>query len=85
MQQKGYKMPKSLTTISKCISSFYKEKCTELQENFEKLKNPKRKFAITVDKWTDCTTLHYANVTAHVLGIDSNTIECYVLGLTENN
>ena len=38
IQQKGYKMPKSPTTISKCINSFYKEKCTELRENFEKLK-----------------------------------------------
>ena len=76
-------MPKSPTTISKCINNFYKEKCTELRKNFEKLKNAKRKFAITVDEWTDCTILHYINVTAHVLRIDSNTIECYVLGLTE--
>ena len=83
VQQKGYKMPKSPTTISKCINSFYKEKCVELREKFEKLKTGNRKFAITVDEWTDCTILRYVNVTAHVIGIDSNTIECYVLGLTE--
>ena len=49
VQQKGFKMPKSPTTISKCINSFYKEKCTELRENFEKLKIAKRKFATAVD------------------------------------
>ena len=43
VQQKGYKMPKSPTTISKCINSFYKEKCPELRENFEKLKNAKQR------------------------------------------
>ena len=83
VQQKGYKMPKSPTTISKCINSFYKEKSVELREKSEKLKTANRKFAITVDEWTDCTILRYVNVTAHVIGIDSNTIECYVLGLTE--
>ena len=83
VQQKGYKMPKSPTTIPKCINSFYKEKCVELREKFEKLKTANHKFAITVDEWTDCTILRYVNVTAHVIGKDSNTIECYVLGLTE--
>ena len=34
-------------------------------------------------QWPDCTILCYINITAHVLGIDSNTIECCVLGLTE--
>ena len=83
VQQKGYQMPKSPTTISKCINSFYKEKCVELREKFEKLKTANHKFAITVDEWIDFSILRYVNVTAHVIGIDSNTIECYVLGLTE--
>ena len=36
-----------------------------------------------MDEWTDCTILCYVNATANVLGTDSNTIECYVLCLTE--
>ena len=76
-------MPKSQTTVSKCINIFNKEKYTELWENFEKLKNAKRKFATTVDEWKNCTILRYVNVTARIFGIDSNTIECHVLGLTE--
>lgn len=83
VKQRGYKMPKSPTTISKCINSFYKEKCIELRDKFEKLRIAHRKFAITVDEWTDCSIVRYVNVTAHVLAIDSNIIECYVLGLTE--
>lgn len=81
--QRGYKMPKSPTTISNRINKFYETKRDQLREVFKKLKQANRKFSITVDEWTDCTFLRYLNVTAHVLGMNEITVECNVLGLIE--
>ena len=81
VQQKGYKMPKSSTTIYSVSTDFIKKNVL----NFGKiLKNKKMQSVNLQLQWTNGQTiLHYVNVTAHVFGIDSNAIECYVLGLTE--
>lgn len=82
VRSKGFDMPKSPTTVTKCILKFYEIKKKETVSIIKELKKKNLKFSVTVDEWTDNSMNRYLNVTLHAL-VDNlmKKFEVYVLGL----
>jgi BED zinc finger len=76
IQERGLKMPKSVTKISKMIVAFSDEKREELAAKFSSMIQAGERFSITVDEWSDTSLTRYINVTIH-------NKEPYRLGLVE--
>ena len=78
---KGFNMPKSSNTVTKCILKFYEIKKIETVSIIKNLKKKNIKFSLTVDKWADNSMNRYLNATLHAL-IDNlmKKFEVYVLG-----
>jgi hypothetical protein len=61
--KRGYKMPRSRTTVRKLILDFFFEKRDVLKCELQSLVYNGVKFSITADEWTDISNRHYLNVT----------------------
>ena len=82
VKSKGFDMPKSPTSVTKCILNFYEIKKKETINIIDEFKKKNTKFSITVDEWTDNSTNRFLNVSLHVLSDNfMKKFEVYVLGL----
>ena len=64
---KGFNMPKSCNTVTKCILKFFEIKKIETVSIIKDLKKNNVKCSLTEDEWSDNSIHRCLNVTLHAL------------------